>query len=109
MKIDVARSIVIIAICAVITFSERALPFVVFRKGEVPGAVRYLGKVLAPAIMTTLVFYCMKGITFNTCSGFIPQIAAAVVTLVLHLWKRNTMISIVGGTLTCMLLTQFIF
>lgn len=108
MKIDVARSIIIIAICAGITFSERALPFAVFRKGEVPGAIRYLGKVLAPAIMTTLVFYCMKGITFNTCSGFVPQIAA-VVTLGLHLWKRNTMISIVGETLTCMLLTQFIF
>ncbi len=109
MKIDVARSIIIIAICALITFSERALPFVVFRKGKVPGAIRYLGKVLAPAIMTTLVFYCMKGITFNTGSGFVPQIAAALVTLLVHLWKRNTMISIVGGTVTCMLFTQLIF
>lgn len=109
MKIDVTRSLIIIVICTIITFSERALPFIVFRRGEAPSSVRYLGKVLAPAIMTTLVFYCMKGITFNTYSGFVPQIIAALVTLGLHIWKRNTMISIVGGTVTCMFFTQFVF
>lgn len=108
MAIDVTRSLIIVAICAVITFSERALPFLLFRKGEVPGFIRYLGKVLGLAIMTTLVFYCMRGITFDSLKAFPPQLAACALTVVLHLWRRNTMLSIVAGTACCMILTQIL-
>lgn len=108
MAIDVTRSLIIVAICAVITFSERALPFLFFRKGEVPAYIRYLGKVLGLAIMTTLVFYCMRGITFDSLKAFLPQVAACALTVVLHLWRRNTMLSIVAGTACCMLLTQIL-
>lgn len=107
--IDVKRSLLIILVCAVITFGERALPFFLFRKGEVPGPIQYLGKVLAPAIMMTLVFYCLRGISFSDAAEFAPQLVAAAVTAGLHLWKRNTMLSIVGGTVTCMILSQIVF
>ena len=108
MEINVTRSIIIIAICALVTFAERALPFVLFRKGEIPGYIRYLGKVLALAIMTTLVFYCMRSISFAAFASWGPAVISCVVTVLLHLWRGNTMLSIVGGTVCCMLLTQLI-
>ena len=104
--INVSRSLIIIAICAVVTLFERALPFLLFRNGKVPGYIRYLGKVLGPAIMTTLVIYCLKNISFSSVSGFAPQLISCAVTAGLHLWKKNSLISILGGTVCCMLLTQ---
>ena len=109
MTISVEQSILIIGICAGCTFLERLLPFLIFRKGEIPSLIRYLGKVLPLAIMATLVVYCLRGITFNAASNCIPQIVAVAVTAVLHLWKGNTLVSVLGGTATYMCLVQMIF
>lgn len=106
--IDVSRTIIIIAICACVTLFERAFPFLLFRSGNVPGYIRYLGKVLGPAIMTTLVFYCLRNISFERAAGYAPQLISAAVTLGLHLWKKNSLVSILGGTACCMILTQIL-
>ena len=98
MPISVEQSIIIIAICVGCTILERGLPFLIFRKGEIPSLIRYLGKVLPLAIMATLVVYCLRGTTFDAVANFIPQIVAVAVTVVLHLWKGNTLISVFGGT-----------
>ena len=102
------QSIVIIAICAACTFSERLLPFLIFRKGEVPHIIQYLGKVLPLAIMATLVVYCLRTTTFDAVGNFLPQLLAVVVTAILHLWKSNTLISVFGGTIAYMFLIQLI-
>lgn len=104
--IDVTKTLIIIAICAGVTLFERAFPFLLFRSGSVPGYIRYLGKVLGPAIMTTLVFYCLRNISFASAAGYAPQMISCAVTLGLHLWKKNSLISILGGTVCCMILTQ---
>lgn len=109
MPISVEQSIIIIAICVGCTILERGLPFLIFRKGEIPSLIRYLGKVLPLAIMATLVVYCLRGTTFDVVTNFIPQIVAVVVTVILHLWKRNTLISVFGGTAVYMCLLQFVF
>lgn len=109
MPISVEQSIIIIAICVGCTILERGLPFLIFRKGEIPSLIRYLGKVLPLAIMATLVVYCLRGTTFDVVANFIPQIVAVVVTVILHLWKRNTLISVFGGTAVYMCLLQFVF
>ena len=109
MPISVEQSIIIIAICVGCTILERGLPFLVFRKGEIPSLIRYLGKVLPLAIMATLVVYCLRGTTFDSVANFIPQIVAVVVTVILHLWKRNTLISVFGGTAVYMFLLQLVF
>ena len=109
MPISVEQSIIIIAICVGCTILERGLPFFVFRKGEIPSLIRYLGKVLPLAIMATLVVYCLRGTTFDSVANFIPQIVAVVVTVILHLWKRNTLISVFGGTAVYMCLLQLGF
>ena len=108
MPISVEQSILIIGICAVCTFGERLLPFLIFRKGEIPSLIRYLGKVLPLAIMATLVVYCLRGTSFDTYANFMPQIVAVAVTVVLHLWKGNTLLSVFGGTVTYMCLVQFV-
>ena len=109
MPVSLEQSILIIGMCVVCTFLERLLPFLIFRKGEIPSLVRYLGKVLPLAIMATLVVYCLRGTTFDLWGNFIPQTVAAAVTTVLHLWKGNTLLSVLGGTMTYMWLVQMVF
>lgn len=109
MAISATQSIIIIAICAACTFLERALPFIIFRGREVPDIVRYLGRVLPMAIMATLVIYCIKGISFASMGGWVPMVIASAATVVLHLWKGNTMLSIFGGTVCYMVLVQMVF
>ena len=109
MGIDVTRSIIIIAICAACTYFERALPFVIFRGREVPAAVRYLGKVLPMAIMATLVIYCIKDISFTSLSTFVPYLVGIAVTTLVHLWKRNNLLSIALGTIAYMVMVQSVF
>ena len=106
---DVTRTIIVIVICAAVTFLERALPFLVFGNREVPRVVRYLGRVLPMAIMATLVLYCIKDISFIVLSGWLPYCIGIAVTVLLHLWKSNSLLSIAGGTITYMILVQFIF
>ena len=109
MDINVSRSVVIIAICAACTFFERALPFLVFRGREVPPIVRYLGKVLPMAIMATLVIYCIKDISFTALGTFLPYVVGIAVTSLVHLWKRNNLLSIALGTVAYMVMVQTVF
>ena len=109
MVISATESIMIIAVCTACTFLERALPFIIFRGKEVPEIVRYLGRVLPMAIMATLVIYCIKGISFASMGGWVPMVIASAATVVLHLWKGNTMLSIFGGTICYMVLVQMVF
>ena len=109
MAISVTQSIIIIAICAACTLFERAFPFLIFRGKEVPPIINYLGKVLPMAIRATLVIYCIKGISFSTVAGWAPYLIACAFTVVLHLWRRSALLSIVGGTACYMILVQMIF
>lgn len=109
MVLSTTQSILIIAVCAICTYAERALPFLIFRGKEVPEIIRYLGRVLPMAIMATLVIYCLKGISFSSVAGFAPMLISSALTAFLHIWKRNTMLSIFGGTVCYMLLVQIVF
>ena len=109
MEIDVTRTLLVIAVCTVCTFAERALPFFIFRGQEIPKIVQYLGRILPMAIMATLLIYTIKGITFTTTGGWLPYLIGIAVTAFLHLWKSNTLLSIAGGTICYMLLVQFVF
>lgn len=109
MPVSVIRSIIIILVCAACTFAERLLPFLVFRKDTSSPIVSYLGKALPAAIMATLVVYCLRSTNFFSVGGFLPQLIAVAVTAGLHLWKRNTLISVFVGTVVYMCLVQFVF
>lgn len=103
------HSIGIIAVAAIVTLFIRAIPFVLFGgKREVPATVN-LGKVLPPAIMVILVVYCVKGIDLFTGNHGIPELLSVAVVAGLHIWKRNTLLSIAAGTILYMILVQVVF
>ncbi len=104
------HSLAIIAVVALCTLLTRALPFVIFGgKREVPQTVRYLGRVLPPAIMAILVVYCMKSVDFFGKNHGLPEMLASLAVVLLHLWKRNTLLSIGAGTICYMILVQSVF
>ena len=104
-----SHAALIIAVAGAVTLLLRFLPFLIFGgKRETPPYIVYLGKVLPYAIMGMLVIYCLRGISFTAAANFLELIACAVVVLA-HVWKRNTLLSIISGTVCYMLLVQFVF
>lgn len=105
-----AYVVLIIAVVAITTFLLRALPFIIFgSRKQLPDVVQYMGRVLPPCIMVTLVVYCLKDISFAEGNYGIPEIIAILVVVLIHLWKKNTLLSIAAGTIVYMFLIQVIF
>ena len=104
------QAIASIAVMAIVTFLTRALPFLLFDHGDhPPRVVLYLGHVLPPAIIAMLIVYCLRTMSFATLGSWVPYVAAGLVTVGLHLWKRNDLLSIFGGTVLYMFLVQTVF
>ncbi len=100
----------IVAVAAAVTMLTRFLPFLIFGENrKTPAAVTYLGKVLPCAIMGMLVVYCLKDIKFLQAPYGIPEILCCLLVAGLHIWKRNTLLSIGVGTVAYMLLVQLVF
>lgn len=108
--IDVQYSLAAIGVMCVITMIIKFLPFVIFSGGkETPAVISYLGKVLPPAMIAMLVVYCLKGVSITEAPHGLPELISLTAVVLLHLWKRNTLISIIGGTACYMLLIQSVF
>ena len=98
----------IITIIAVVlgTMVTRFLPFLIFPEGKTPPVfIQYLGKVLPYAVISLLIIYCLKDVPANTTHG-LPEAIAILFIIVLHKWKKNTLLSIAGGTILYMILVQ---
>lgn len=99
-----------IAVIALVTAGLRFLPFLIFTGDrKTPKLIEKLSKTLPYAIMAMLVVYCLKGVSFTNISGFLPELIACLVVGLLHIWKRNTLLSILCGTVCYMLLVQLVF
>lgn len=110
MQLTTGQAIASIAVMALVTFLTRALPFVLFDRGEhPPKVVMYLGQVLPPAIIAMLIVYCLKGVSFATPAGWVPSLLAGGTAVLLHLWKGNDLLSIFGATVLYMVLVQAVF
>ena len=104
------RSIIIIVLVALVTLATRAIPFVLFPEGKkIPKAVEYLGKVLPPAVIGMLVVYCFKSVNVLSSPFGLPELIAGLTVVVLHIWKRNNLLSIGAGTIIYMILVQTVF
>ena len=104
------HSAAVIAVIALVTAALRFLPFLIFGENrQTPPLVTYLGRVLPYAIMGMLVVYCLKGVSFTSAPFGIPEAIGCAVVALLHIWKRNTLLSIGAGTVCYMLLVQFVF
>ena len=98
----------IVMISGAVTIMLRVLPFVAFGKRR-PDFIMYLGRVLPPAVMAMLAVYCLRGTDVFSVSHGIPEASACILVVLLHVWKRNTLLSITAGTAAYMLMVQMIF
>ena len=100
-------TLLVILVAAGTTLLTRAIPFLLFgRKRSIPKSVSYLGAMLPHAVMAALLVYCLKAIEFGAMGLWIHEILAVLITIVIHWWRRNTLLSIVVGTASYMLFTQ---
>ncbi len=107
---DTLYSFLIVAVVALVTALLRFLPFLVFDdRRPVPQVIQYLGSVLPYAVMAMLVVYCLKGVSFVSLGGWLPALISVLIVVALHIWKRNTLLSIISGTACYMLLIRFLF
>lgn len=101
---DAIWIVMTVAICTLIT---RIAPFLLFGgKRNLPKVIEYLGEVLPPAIMGALIIYCLKNTSFLINPYGIPELLAIGVVIIVHLWKKNILLSIAGGTFLYMILIQ---
>ena len=102
------NAVALIAAMALVTAMLRFLPFLVFRK-RTPAYIVYLGSVLPAALIGMLVVYCLKDVQIASAPHGLPELLAAAAVVLLQAWKRNSLLSILAGTLLYMLLTQLVF
>ena len=99
---------VLVAVMAIVTMLLRFLPFFVFQK-KTPAYVVYLGKVLPPAIIGMLVIFCLKDVSVMTAPHGLPELIAAACVVLLQVWERDSLLSILAGTALYMVLIRVIF
>lgn len=104
------QRIITIAVVALGTMLTRFLPFMLFPAGKpTPKFIQYLGKALPAAVFGMLVVYCLRGVDVLAGSHGLPEGIAIAAVVMLHLWKRQMLLSIAGGTVCYMLLVQLVF
>ena len=100
------QSIITIAAVVLGTMATRFLPFLIFPEGKTPPVfIQYLGRVLPYAVISLLIIYCLKDVPASTTHG-LPEAIAILFVIVLHKWKKSTLLSIAGGTILYMILVQ---
>lgn len=99
-----------VLVIAAVTAALRFIPFLVFSsEKETPVIITYLGKFLPYSIMAMLVVYCLKSVNILSFPFGLPELIGVVIVTVLHILKRNTLLSIAVGTVCYMLLVQLVF
>ncbi|HHX55598.1 MAG TPA: branched-chain amino acid transporter AzlD [Clostridiales bacterium] len=110
MPLSISQSLIMFGVMALVTAILRVTPFLMFPDNkETPKYILYLGKVLPNTIIAMLVVYCLKDINLFLYPNALPEIIAIIVIIILHIWKRNTLLSIASGTFIYILLVQNIF
>lgn len=107
---SVGQQLILIAVMVLSTQLTRALPFLAFPAGKpTPKYIAYIGKVLPAAVFGMLVVYCLKNVNILGGSHGLPELIGIAIVVLLHLWRRQMLLSIAGGTIAYMLLVQFVF
>ena len=110
VKMSNIHSGMLVAVVALVTLLLRSLPFLIFSgKRKSPAFITYLSNVLPYAIMGMLVVYCLRGIELIAAPHGLPELIACGVVVGLHLWRKNTLLSIAAGTVVYMALIQLVF
>jgi branched-subunit amino acid transport protein AzlD len=100
----------VILIMGLVTLATRLLPVLIFGRGEkVPDYILYLGKVVPFTAMGLLIVYCLKDVSFMESPHGLPELIALAIVSGSYIWKRNTILSVVIGTVVYMILVQMVF
>lgn len=109
-SMTLTEQIITVSMVVLGTLITRFLPFIVFPAGKpTPKYIQFLGKFLPAAVFGLLVIYCLRNVSLVSGSHGIPELISIAVVIGLHLWKRQILISIAGGTICYMLLIQLVF
>lgn len=104
------QQIIIIGCVVLGTLTTRFLPFIIFNSDkETPQYIKYLGYMLPPAVFGLLVIYALREVEMTSVSGFLPELLAVGLIIILHYWKKSMLLSIAGGTIFYMFLVQMVF
>ena len=110
MILTAPQSLIIILVIALITFFIRVIPFILFpAHKKTPKYIVYLGTVLPYAIIGMLIVYCLKEVSLHTFPFGLPEFIAIIFVVIIHVWKKNALLSIGGGTILYMMFVQLIF
>lgn len=106
-----AKELIIVFVCGFCIFSQRAFPFLLFSKKNPPPVIKFIQKFIPPLVMACLLVYCVKDVSFVKDgriypAEFVPSFASVFVTMTLQLWRKNTLLSILAGTVLYMLLSR---
>ncbi|HOV95065.1 MAG TPA: AzlD domain-containing protein [Spirochaetales bacterium] len=100
--------LLVVLVMTLATYFTRAMPFLFFSKRKPPAFLNYLQRLMPPVVMVVLVFASYKDIDFRAAPHGVPALIAGALTAGLHFWKRNTLLSIAGGTALYMVLIWLI-
>ena len=104
------QQVITIGLCVAGTMLTRFLPSLILKEDrKTPGFLQYIGNYLPSAVFGMLVVYCLKNVDVLEGNRGLPELIAILVTGALHVWKRQMLLSIAGGTVCYMLLVRFVF
>ncbi len=108
--VDYKHALIIIVIMGLVTLATRIVPVLIFGRGEkVPDYIMYLGRTVPYTAMGLLIVYCLKDVSITSAPHALPEIIAMAVVIGSYLWKRNSILSVVVGTVLYMFLVQVVF
>ena len=108
--LDMRHAMIIILVMGLMTLATRILPVLIFGRGErVPEYILYLGKVVPYTAMGLLIVYCLRDVQVTESPHALPELISITAVTLTYLWKRNTILSVVVGTVLYMILIQKVF
>ena len=110
MNVNTNYTLSAILVIAIVTFATRVAPFILFGKDKpTPKYIVYIGNYLPPAVISMLIIYCLRNVVLSAFPFGIPEVIWVITVAILHIWKRNNLTSIIGGTAVYMIAVQLVF
>lgn len=97
-----------LATAVAITFTLRAIPFVVRSRLGGSAVLESFGRWMPLGAVAILAVYALSSIDIGNSVHGIPQIAGVAATVGMHLWRRNVALSILVGTAVCVVLQNWV-
>lgn len=105
---SLSQALIATVLMALVTLATRAFPFLLFSRRDPPAILKFVEKFIPPMVMAVLVIYSLKDISWTVLPSGLREIGALILVTILHLWKKNAMLSIFGGTAFYMILLRII-